>query len=159
MDCVSQHCTGGSDQNHPKEKEMQEGKWFSEKALQTVEERREAKDKGERERYIQPNAEFQRRARRDKKAFLNERCKEVEESNRTGRTRDLFTKIGEIKGIFQAKTDMIKDRNGKDLTKTGEIKKRWQEYTEELYKKKNLNDLDNHNGMITHLDILECKVK
>ena len=107
------------------------------------------------------NAEFQRIARRDKKAFLNDQCKEIEENNRMGKTRDLFKKISDTKGTFHAKMGSIKDRNGRDLTEAGDIKKRWQEYTEELYKKKDLHDLDNHDGVITHLesDILECEVK
>ena len=105
------------------------------------------------------NAEFQRIARREKEAF-NEQCKEVEENNRMGKTRDPFKKIGDIKGLFQARMGMIKDRRGKDLTEAEEIKKRWQEYTEELYKK-SLNDPDNHDSVFTHLepDILECEVK
>ena len=93
------------------------------------------------------NVEFQRIARRDKKAFLSDQCKEIEENNRIGKTRDLFKKIGDTKGIFHAKMGSIKDRNGMDLTEAKDIKKRWQEYTEELYK----NDPDNHNGVITHL--------
>ena len=99
-------------------------------------------------------------AKRDKKAFLNEQCKEIEENNRMGKTRDLFKKIGDTKGIFDAKISTIKDRNGKDLTEAAEIKNRWQDYTEDLYKK-GLNDPDNHNGVVTHLepDILECEVK
>ena len=106
------------------------------------------------------NAEFQRIARRDKKAFLSEQCKEIEENNRMGKTRDLFKKIRDIKGIFYAKMGTIKDRNSKDLTEGEDIKKRWQEYTEELYKY-GLNDLDNSDGVGTHLepDILECEVK
>ena len=106
------------------------------------------------------NAEFQRIARRDKKAFLSDQCKEIEENNRMGKTRDIFKKIRDTKGIFHAKMGTIKDRNGMDLTEAAEIKKRWQEYTEELYKN-NLHDPDNHNGVITHLvpDILECEVK
>ena len=130
---------------------------LSEEALQIAETRREVKGKGERERYSQLNAEFQRRARREKRAFLNEQCKEVEENNRMEKTRDLFKKIGDIKGIFHARAGMIKNRNRKDLKEAEEIKKRWQEYTEELYK----NDLDNHDGVVTHLepDILECEVK
>ena len=106
------------------------------------------------------NAEFQRIARRDKKAFLSDQCKEIEENNRMGKTRDLFKKIRDIKGTFHAKMDSIKDRNGRDLTETEDIKKRWQEYTEELYKK-DLHDPDNHNGVITDLepDILEYEVK
>ena len=118
------------------------------------------KDKGEKEKYIHLNAEFQRRARRDKKAFLSNQCKEIEENNRMGKTRDLFNKIRNTKGPFHAKMGTIKDRNGMDLTEAEYIKKRWQEYTEELYKK-DLHDLDNHNSVITHLepDILECEVK
>ena len=109
-------------------------------------------------RYSHLNAEFQRIARRDKKAFLSDQCKEIEENNRMGMTRDVFKKIRDIKGKFKAKMGLIKDRNGMDLTE--DIKKRWQEYTEELYKK-DLHDSDNHNGVITHLepDILECEVK
>ena len=122
--------------------------------------RREAKSKGERERYSQLNAEFQRIATRDKKAFLSNHCKEIEENKRMGKTRDLFTKIRDTKGIFQAKMGSIKDRNGMDLTEAEDIKNRWQEYTEELYKK-DLHDPDNHNGVIIHLepDILKCEVK
>ena len=106
------------------------------------------------------NAEFQRIARRDKKAFLSNQCKEIEENNRTGKTRDVFKKIRDTKGTFHAKMGSIKDRYGTDLTEAEDIKKRWQEYTEELYKK-DLHNPDNHNGVITHLetDILECKVK
>ena len=116
------------------------------------------KGKGERERYTQLNAEFQRIARRVKKAFLNEQCKEIKENKRMGKTRDLFKKIGDTKGTFHAKTN--KDRNGMDLTEAEDIKKRWQEYAEELYKR-DLDDPDNHDGVITHLepDILECEVK
>ena len=111
-------------------------------------------------KYSHLNAEFQRIARRDKKAFLNDQCKEIEENNRMGKTRDIFKKIRDTKGTFHAKMGSIKDRNGRDLTETEDIKKRWQEYTEELYKK-DLHDSDNHYGVITHLelDILECKVK
>ena len=106
------------------------------------------------------NAEFEGIATRDKKAFLSDQCKEIEENNRMGKTRDLFKKIRDTKGTFHAKMDTIKDRNGMDLTEAEAIKKRWQEYTEELYKK-DLHDPDNHNGVITHLepDILECEVK
>ena len=106
------------------------------------------------------NAEFQRIARREKKAFLSNQCKEIQENNTIGKTRDLFKKIREIKGISHANMGTIKDRNGMDLTEAEDIKKRWQEYTEELYKK-DLNDPDNHSGMITHLepDILKCEVK
>ena len=122
--------------------------------------RREAKSKGEKERYSHLNAEFQRIARTDKKAFLSDQCKEIEENNRIGKTRDLFKKIRDIKGTFQAKMGLIKDRNGTDLTEPEDIKKSWQEYTEEMYKK-DLHDPDNHNGVITHLepDILKCEVK
>ena len=118
--------------------------------------RREAKSKGEKEKYTHLNAEFQRIERRDKKAFLSDLCKEIEENNRMGKTRDLFKKIRDIKGIFHANMASIKDRNGLDLTEAEDIKKRWQEYTEELYKK-DLHNPDNHDGMITHLepDILE----
>ena len=120
----------------------------------------QAKSKGEKETYTHLNAEFQRIARRDKKAFLSDQCKEIEENNRMGKTRDLFKKIRDTKGTFHAKIGSIKDRNGMDLTEAEDIKKRWQEYTEELYKKE-LHDPDNHNGVITHLepDILECEVK
>ena len=109
---------------------------MSEEALQIAEERRESKSKGERERYTQLNAEFQRTARRDKKAFLSGQCKEIEENNRMGKTRDLFKKIRDTKGTFHAKMGTIKDRNGMDLKEAEDIKKRWQEYTEELYKKR-----------------------
>ena len=122
--------------------------------------RREGKGKAERERYTHLNAEFQRIARRDKKAFFSNQCKEIEENNRLGKTRDLFNKIRDTKGTFHAKMSSIKDRNGMDLTEAEDIKKRWQEYTEELYTK-DLHDPDNHDGMITHLepDILEYEVK
>ena len=122
--------------------------------------RRELKGKGEKERYTHLNVEFLRIARRDKKAFLSDQCKEIEESNRMGKTRDPFKNIRDAKGTFHAKMVSIKDRNGMDLTKAEDIKKRWQEYTEELYKK-DLHDPDNHEGMITHLepDILQCDVK
>ena len=116
--------------------------------------------KGEKERYSHLNAEFQRMARRDKKAFLSDQCKEIEENNRMGKTRDLLKKIRDTKGKFYAKMGSIKDRNDMDLTEAEDIKKRWQEYTEELYKKE-LHDLDNLDSVITHLepDILECEVK
>ena len=132
---------------------------MSEEALQIAEKRRQVKSKREKERYIHLNAEFQRIAKRDKKAYLSEQCKEIEENNIMGKTRDLFKKIRCTKGTFHAKMGSIKDRNGMDLTEAEEIKKRWQEYTE-LYKK-DLNDPDNHDGVITHLEpyILECKVK
>ena len=118
------------------------------------------KGKGEKERYTHLNGEFQRIARRGKKAFLSDQCKEIEGNNRTGNTRDRFKKIRDIKGTFHAKMGTIKDRNGMGLTETEDIKKRWQEYTEELYKN-DLHDPDNHNGVISHLEpeILECEVK
>ena len=113
--------------------------------------RREGKGKGEMERYIHLNAEFQRIARRDKKAFLSDQCKEIEENNRMGKTRDLFKKITDTKGTFHVKMGTIKGRNGMDLTEAEDIKKRWQEYTEELYKN-DLHDPDNHDDVITHLE-------
>ena len=122
--------------------------------------RREAKSKGEKERYTHLNAEFQRKSRRDEKAFFSDQCKEREENNRIGKTRELFKKIRDTKGTFHAKTGSIKDRNGRDLKEAEDTKKRWKEYTEELYKK-DLHDSDNHDGVITHLepDILECEVQ
>ena len=137
---------------------MQQGKVVVWEGLTNL--RWEVKNKGERERYTHLNAEFQRIARRDKKAFLNEQCKEIEENNRMGKTRALFKKVGDTNGTFHEKMGTAKDRNGKDLTETEETKKRWQEYTEELYKK-GVNDQDNHSGVITPLepDILECEVK
>ena len=122
--------------------------------------RKEAKSKGEKERYTHLNAEFQTIARRDKKAFFSDQCKEIEKNNRMGKTRDLVRKIRDTKGIFHAKMGSIKYRNGMDLTEAEHIKKPWQENTEELYKK-DLQDQDNQDGMITHLepDILECEVK
>ena len=121
--------------------------------------RREAKSKGGKERYKHLNAAFQRKARRDKKAFLSDHCKEIQENNRVGKTRDVFKKIRDTKGTFHAKMGSIKNRSGMDLTEAEDIKKRWQEYTE-LYKK-DLHDQDNHDGVITHLepDILECQIK
>ena len=153
-------CTGDRDQDHPHGKEMQKNpKWLSEEGLQIAVKRREAKSQGEKERYKHLNAEFQRIARRDKKAFLSNQCKEIKENNRMGKTRDLFKKIRDTKVIFHAKMGLIKDRNGMDLTEAEDVKKRCQEYTEELYKK-DLHDPDNHDGVITHLepDILECEV-
>ena len=144
----------------PKEKKCKKAKWLSGEALQIAVKTREAKSKGKKERYTHLNAEFQRIERRDKKDVLSNQCKEIEENNRMGKTRDLFKEIRNTKGRFHAKMDSIKDINGMDLTEAEDIKKRWQEYTEELYKK-DLHDPDNHNGVITHLepDILECKVK
>ena len=143
----------------PKKKKCKKAKWFSEEALQ-IAENRKVKDNGEKERYAYLNAEFQRIARGDEKAFLSDQCKEIEENNRMGKTRDLFKKIRNTKGTFHAKMGTVKDRNGMDLTEAEDIKKRWQEYTEEL-NKKGLHDPDNYDGVITHLepDILECEVK
>ena len=142
------------------ENKCKKAKWLSEEALQIALRRREMKSKGEKERYKHLNTEFQRIAKRDKKAFLNNQCKEIEENNRMGKTRDLFKKIRDTKGTLHAKMGSIKDRNGMDLTEAEDIKKRWQEHTEELYKK-DLHDPDNHDGVITDLepDILECEVK
>ena len=142
-----------------KRKKCKKAKWLPEKTLQTAEKRREAKGKGEKKRYIHLNVDFQRIARRDKKAFLSNQCKETEENNKMGKTRVLFKKIRDTKGTFHAKMVTIKDRNGMDLTEAENIKKRWQEYTE-LYKK-DLHDPDNHDGVITQLepDILDCEVK
>ena len=133
---------------------------MSEEAFHKAEKRREMKGKGKKQRYIHLNAEFQRIARRDKEAFFSDQCKEIEENNRMGKPRDFFKKIRDTKGIFHAKIGTIKNRNGMDLAEAEDIKKSWQEYTEELYKK-DLNDPDNYNGMITHIepDILECEVK
>ena len=144
----------------PMEKKCKKAKWLSEEALQIAVKRREAKSKGGKVRYTHLNADFQRIARRDKKAFLSNQCKEIEENNRMEKPRDLFKKIRDTKGIFRAKMGTIKDRNGMDLTEAEDIRKRWQEYTEELYKK-DLHDPDNHDGVIIHPepDILECEVK
>ena len=139
---------------------MQKSKWLSERALQIAVNSREAKSKGEKERYTHLKAELQRIPGRDKKALPSDQCKEIEENSRTGKTRDPFKKTRDTKGTFHAKMGSIKDRNGMDLTEAEDIKKRWQEYKEELYKK-DLHDPDNHDGVITHLepDILECEVK
>ena len=143
-----------------KKKKCKKAKWLSKEALQITEKRQDRKGKGEKERYTHLNAEFQRIARRDKKAFLSDQCKEIEENNRMGKSRDILKKIRDTKGIFHAKMGSIKYRNGMDLTEAEDIEKRWQEYTENLYKK-DLHDPDNHDGVITHLepDILECEVK
>ena len=132
---------------------MQKGKWLSEKALQVAEKRRETIGKGEKERYIYLNAEFQRIATRDKKAFLNDQCKEIEENNRMGKTRDFFKKIRDIKGTFHAKMGAIKDKNSMDLIEAEDIKKRWQEYKEQH--KKDLNDPRwcDHSPRIRHLGV------
>ena len=131
------------------EKKCKKAKWLSEEALQITVKRREAKSKGEKERNTHLNAEFQRIAKRDKKASLSDQCKEIEENNRMGKTRDLFKKIRDTKGTFHAKTGSIKDGNGMDLTEAEDIKKRWQEYTEELFKK-DLHDTDNHSPRGRH---------
>ena len=159
MDGGSLHCTGDRNQDHPQEKEMHKAKWLSEETLQIAMKRREVKSKGEKESYTYLNAEFQRIARRDKKAFLSDQCKEIEENNRMRKIRDLFKKIRDTKGTFHAKMGTIKDRNGMDLTEAEDIKKWWQEYTEEL-DKNDLHNPDNDDGVITRLepDILDCEV-
>ena len=133
---------------------------MTEEALQIDKKRRESKGKGGKERYTHLNAEFQRIARKDQRAFFSNQYKEIEENRRMGKTRDLFKKTRDTKGTFHAKMSTKKDRNGMDLTEAEDIDKRWQEYTEELYKK-DLHDPDNHNGVITHLepDIQECEVR
>ena len=147
----------------PMEKKCKKAKRLSEEALQIAVKRWEAKSKVGKERYTHLNAEFQRIARRDKKAFLSDQCKEIEENNTMGKARDLFKKIRDTKGTFHAKMGSIKDRNGMDLIEAEDIKKSWQEHTEELYKKDHHHEPDNHNGVITHIylepDILECEVK
>ena len=144
----------------PKKKKCKKAKWLSEEALQIGAKRREVKSNGEKERYTHLYAEFQRIARRDEKAFLSNQCKEIEENNGMEETRNLFQKIRDTKGTFHAKMGSIKNKNCVDLTKAEDTKKRWQEYTEELYKN-DLHDPDNHDGVITHLEpnILECEVK
>ena len=138
-----------------KKKKCKKAKWLSDEALQTADKRREVKGKGEKKRYSHLNAEFQRIARRDKKVFLSDQCKEIEENNRMGKIRDLLKKIRDTKETFHAKMGIKKDRNGNNLTEAKDIKKRWQESMEELYKK-DLHDPDNHNGVITiEPDILE----
>ena len=141
----------------PKKRKCKKEEWLPEEALQIAEKRRETKGKGEKERYTHLNAEFQRIVWRDN-AFLSDQCKEIEESSRIGKTRDLFKKIRDSKGTFHAKMGIIKDRNNMDLTEVKDIKKTWQEYTEELYKK-DLHDPDSHDGVVTHLepDILHVK--
>ena len=133
----------------PIEKKCKKAKWLSEEALQIAVKRWEVKSTGEKERYTHVNAEVQIIARRGKKAFLSDQCKEIEENNRMGKTRDLFKKIRDTKGTFHAKMGSINERNSMDLTEAEDIKKKWQEYTEEL-NKKDLHDPDNHNGFITH---------
>ena len=144
----------------PKKKKCKKAKCLNEEALQIAVKKREVKGKGEKERYIHLNVEFQSIARRHKKAFLSDQCKEIEENNRMGKTRDLFKKIRDTKGTFHEKMGTIMDRNGMDLTEAEDNRKRWQEYAEKLYKK-DLHDPDNHDDVITHLEpnILECEVK
>ena len=144
----------------PMEKKGKKAKWLSGEDLQIAVKRRKAESQGEKERYKHLNAEFQRIARRDKKAFLSDQCKEIEENNRMGKTGDLFKKIRDNKGTLHVKMGTIKGRNGMDLAEAEGIKKRWQEYTEEQ-DKKDLHEPDNHHGVITHLDpdILEREVK
>ena len=140
----------------PKKKKCKKVKWLSAEALQIAEKRREAKGKEEKERYTHLNAEFQRITRRDRQGFYSDQCKEIQENNWMGKTRDLFKKTRDTRRTFHTKMGAIKDRNGMDLTEAEDIKKKGQEYTEELYKK-GLHDPDNHGGVITHLepDILE----
>ena len=140
------------------EKKCKKAKWLSEEALQIAVKRRELKSKGEKERYKHLNAEFQRIARRDKKSFFSDQCKEIEENNRMEKTKDLFKKMRDNKGPFHEKMGSIKDRNGLELTEAEDIKKSWQEYTEKLYKK-DLHDPDNHDGVITHLEPAPWNVK
>ena len=144
----------------PKKKKSTKAKWLSEKALQVAEERREVKSKGEREKHIQLNAEFQKKAGRDKKAFINEQCLVIKENNKRGKTRDLFRKIENLRGAFCPKMGTIKGQNGRDLVDAEEIKKRWKEYTKELCKK-DLNDPNYYDGMVSYPkpDIVECKLK
>ena len=149
-------------QTIPKKKKCKKAKWLSEKALQIAEKRREEKKQGGKGKIYPSECRAQSIARRVKKASLSDQCKEIEENNRMGKTTDLFKKIRDTKGKFYAKMSTIKGRNGMDLTKAENIENRWQEYTEELYKK-DLRDPENHNGVITHThlepDILECEVK
>ena len=133
----------------PKKKKCKKEKWLSEEALQIAEKRREVKGKGEKERFTHLNAEFQRIARRDKKAFFGDQCKEIEENNTMRKSRDLFKKIRDTNGILHVNIGTRKDRNVMDLTEAEDIKKRWQEYTEELYKEE-LQNQDNHDGVITY---------
>ena len=142
----------------PKKNKCKSVKWLPEEALTKSYKKREVKIKLEKESYNHLNSEFQRIARRDKKAFLSNQCKEIEENNRMGKNRDLFKKIRDTKGAFHAKMGLIKDRNGIDLTEAEDIKKRWQEYTEELYKK-DLHNPDNHDGVTIHLELDIWNVK
>ena len=160
MDGGSWHCAGDRDPDHPQEKEMQKGKETVWGGLTHSCDKKRSEQQGEKERYTHLNSESQKLGRRDKKGFLMDECKEIEEKNRMGKTRDLFKKIRDTKGTFHAKMGTIKDRSWMDLIEAEDIKKRWQKYTEELYKKEHHNP-DNHNGVITHQepDILECEVR
>ena len=160
MDRGSRHYTGDRDQDHPHGKQMQKSKIAVQGGLTNSCEKKRSEKQRRTGRYKHLNAEFQRIARSDKKAFLSDQRKEIEENNRMGKTIDLFKKIRDTKGTFYSKMGSIKDRNAMDLTEAEDIKKRWQEYTEELYKK-DLHDQDNHDGVITDLepDILECEIK
>ena len=142
----------------PKKKKCKKAKWLSEEALEIAEKRKETKGKGKKERYTHLITEFQRIQRRYRKAFLSDQCKEIEENKRMEKTRDLFKKITDTKGTLHAKIVTIKDRNTMELTEAEDIKKRWQEYTEELYKK-DLHDQDIHDGVITHLEPIPWNVK
>ena len=144
----------------PKKKKCKKAKWLSEEALQIVVKRKKVKSKREKERYKHLNAEFQRIARGDKKAFFRDQCKEIEEKNRKGKTRDLFKKIRDTKGTFPAKMSLIKDRNGMDLTEAEDIRRGGKD-TQKNCTKKDLHDPDNHDGVIIHLepDIMKCEVK
>ena len=146
------------DQDHAQEKECKKAKWLSEEALQIVEKKKKSYRQRRKGGYIHLNAEVQSIERRNKKAFFSDQCKETEENIRMGKTRDLFKKIRDTKGTVHVKMGTIKDRNSMNLTEAEDIKKSWQEYTEELHKK-DLHNPDNHDGVITHLepDILECK--
>ena len=143
----------------PRKRKYKKAKWLSEEALQIAMKKREAKSKGEKERYTHLNAEFQRIARRDKKDFLSDQCKEIEGNNRMEKTRDLFKKIQDTKGTFHAKMGTIKERSGKDLTEAEDLKKRWEEYTE-IHEERS-KDPDNQDGVLCHLqpDIPECEIK
>ena len=158
MNGGSWYCTEAVIKTIPEKKKCKKAKWLSEETLQIAEKSREAKGKGEKERYNNLNSEFKRIAQRDQKAFLSNQCEEMKENNRMGKTRELIKKIRDTKGNFHAKMGTIKDRYGMDLTETEDIKKRLREYIEELYKK-DLHDPNNRNGVIIHLepDILECK--
>ena len=159
MDGGSWQCIGDRDQDHPQEKEMQKGKMAVWGGLtNSCEKKRNERQRRKGKIYPFECFEFQRIARRDKKDFLSDQCKEIGESNKMGKTRDLFKKIKDTKGTFHAKMGSIKERNGMNLTEAEDIKKRWQEYTEELYKK-HLHDPDNHDDVITNLEPESWKVK